>query len=218
MANENNEKIIGVDRDILVGFLELIRDRYGVADEANFFLEVNTGESGINIGITNQRDVLSHLVTLLKECNNKTNFSLDEQRAQLNNAEEHFRRAIIEPYEYAVDLKIDEFAGVYRRFQWQSHIPLASYCVSGLPATESIISRFTAIKKKRTDARAAKRENSWSATWEAGVKKIIDAYTDIDKLIGEINDYNSKLFGFIIAVVFLTIATAISIGLALIFT
>jgi hypothetical protein len=83
-------RILGVERAllirILVRILELLRDKYPLADKANYFLE-RQGYSGINTTITNQRDAISHLVTLLAD----HTLDHDGQLAQLHNAEEHLR-------------------------------------------------------------------------------------------------------------------------------
>ncbi len=66
---KNNEefKILGVEASIIEQFFILIRDKYPLVDKANYFLEINTGLSGINVGITNQRDALSHLCTIITD-------------------------------------------------------------------------------------------------------------------------------------------------------
>ena len=65
MSDQIPDKICGIERDIIERFLTLIQEKFHQVDEANYFLELNLGQSGINIAITNQRDVLTHLVTIL---------------------------------------------------------------------------------------------------------------------------------------------------------
>lgn len=101
-----------VNEEILEKFLALVRDRYPLADKANYFLETKEKQSGINIAITNQRDVLSHLVTLLTP-----GLSVDGQTAQLYTAEEHLRRAILESYETALNRRLDKLSGVIPTIQ-----------------------------------------------------------------------------------------------------
>src|SRR5579864_1125801 len=101
-----------LDRGLLVSFLCLFRDRYPDADEAAHFLETKTGISATSVTVTNQRDALSHLVTFLGKR------GVDEQQQQLHHAEEHFRRAIIEPYQVAAATRRDalkDTVALYRR-------------------------------------------------------------------------------------------------------
>ena len=49
---EDGSRILGVDRALLIRILELLRDKYPLADKANYFLE-RQGYAGINITITN---------------------------------------------------------------------------------------------------------------------------------------------------------------------
>jgi len=63
-------------------------------------------------GITNLRDVLSHLSTFLSPGK-----SSEQRQAQLNTAEEHLRRSIIEPYETALNELTAQFAELYERYR-----------------------------------------------------------------------------------------------------
>jgi hypothetical protein len=47
-AEDGDERILGVDRALLIRILELLRDKYPLADQANYFLE-RQGYAGINI-------------------------------------------------------------------------------------------------------------------------------------------------------------------------
>jgi hypothetical protein len=82
-----------VHRELICRFLSLVRDNYAKADKASYFLERRAGVSNA-CAITNLRDVLSHLATLLDPTTPP-----DKRADQLSNGEEHLRRAIIEPYE-----------------------------------------------------------------------------------------------------------------------
>jgi hypothetical protein len=52
MAENPDDLICGVERDIVERFLLLVRDKYQQVDKANYFLELNLGASGINVAIT----------------------------------------------------------------------------------------------------------------------------------------------------------------------
>src|SRR5947209_18289498 len=103
--------VCGVPRLHVERFLLLIRDNYKKADKATFFLEQRSGIVNIQ-GITNMRDVLSHLVTLLDPATPDGKWE-----EQLGNAEEHLRRAIIEPYEIALNELTVKFEELYDRYR-----------------------------------------------------------------------------------------------------
>jgi len=105
------QKFCGVDAKLLEEFLILIRGKYKGADMATFFLEKHTGISNI-YGITNLRDVLSHLATFLDPSTPE-----DKRRDQRGNAEEHLRRTTIEPYETALAEFTIKFDAVYLEYQ-----------------------------------------------------------------------------------------------------
>ena len=107
------ERFCGVHVEVLGDFLKALKNCYPQADKANYFLEINEGESGIGIAITNQRDALSHFVTcLLSE-----EATAEEQRTQLTNAMEHLRRAALEPYERAVSARTEKVKALYERYK-----------------------------------------------------------------------------------------------------
>ena len=67
-----DDSVLGVEREIIEGFLTLFRDNYALARKATHYLESNERESNIH-GITNMRDALSHLVNALDpDKNSKT--------------------------------------------------------------------------------------------------------------------------------------------------
>ncbi len=66
-ATPNARIIDTLDEEVIESFLRLLRDKYRLADTANFFLEHNENTSGISVAITNQRDVVSHFITALKD-------------------------------------------------------------------------------------------------------------------------------------------------------
>jgi hypothetical protein len=171
-------KRIGCDEEMLCAFLELLRDHYPIADKANYFLETKAGRSGINIAISNQRDALSHLVTFLNLHDDPKN-----QTAQLNNAEEHLRRSINEPYEVAVNLKIRDIETLYGRYK-DKVMPLHFKGIDGFATARdevSINAELREIGELRAFAKRTKGENLWNKSWEEGIKALIQAY---ERLIG----------------------------------
>jgi hypothetical protein len=109
----NINTVLGVERDILEKALLILRDRYHLATEANLVLELYAGTSGINVSITNQRDAITHLVSLLKADGGNR----DAQVAQVANLDEHLRRAVSEPYELAVNVLEDKLATILQQYK-----------------------------------------------------------------------------------------------------
>ncbi len=169
----SSERICGVDREVLEEFLKVLKDCYPQADKANYFLEINEGESGIGIAITNQRDALSHFVTCLQS----DNATPSEQRDQLTNALEHLRRAALEPYERAVSARTEKVRALYERYKAEVlSRPEIETIIPGVMTLAEIDTKFAAIARLREGGRAAKTINAWTPRWEAGVAQFIEAY------------------------------------------
>lgn len=163
------------EKELLVNFLSLIKDRYSLADEANFFLE-QSGISSISVAIANQRDAVSHFVSFLS---NPGTDKEDYRKHQLSAAEEHLRRAIIEPYQLAVDLKKRELLDLYEDYLTipQNEQPLS---------TKEIDAIINTVIEKTIQGRKAKTANSWSNEWKQGVISFLDAFKLLSKTISAI--------------------------------
>jgi hypothetical protein len=182
-----SELVCDVDKAILESFLILIRDNYKKADEAAFFLENRAGITNVH-GITNMRDVLSHLATMLDR---KT--PPEKKRDQLNNAEEHLRRAVLEPYEVALSKLTAEFKTVYNNYKSQvlpnitEHISMHS-----APNIAAVDARMRVIADLAAKGRKAKGKNLWTDEWEAGVISYVEAYDKLTSLRSELEEYCLK--------------------------
>lgn len=174
-------KFCGVNSDILQRMLELVRDNYRKADKATFFLETRTGKTNIQ-GITNLRDVLSHFATLLG-----TEMTIEQAHAQVASAEEHLRRAILEPYEIALNEKINKYMVLHEKYLAEV-IPVLERHVAlrNAPDQDVIKARMNEIYSLAEKGRIAKGKNLWNPDWEHGVAGYIQAYDALDKLDDEI--------------------------------
>jgi len=182
-----SDLICGVDRELVERFLELVRDNYKKADAANLFLEQRTGEANV-YGITNLRDVLSHLATLLSA---KTP---DEKRSeQLTNAEEHLRRAIVEPYETALNKLTVQFDDLYEKYK-RDVVPVQDRFpgFSAAPNTSSIEAQLEDTRGLTSNGRLAKAKNLWDPEWEMGVTSFIDGYKKLSDLHRLLEEYCFK--------------------------
>ena len=164
-----------VDPEVIKLFFQVISDKYLVVDKANYILE-ESGFDGLSIAIVNQRDFLSHLCTVL------TDTSLDKngQMAQYSAGEEHLRRAIIESYQMAVDMKMLSFSESYEKYK-------LSAVVRSLPSQTStihkeIMAKLEEIKILREKGRSAKSINKWNESWEKGVESLYEAYKKVGEL------------------------------------
>jgi hypothetical protein len=180
---ESNDQICGVDRDIIEKFLTLIKERYQAADEANYFLEEQVGVSSINTAITNQRDALSHLGTIL------TNPSLPraELEAQIAKAAEHLHRSIFETYETAVNIMLERVLEVYGRYK--KNVITLSPPLHSAPSIVTVDLRLKTVKDLKIKARAAKGKNSWNAEALEGIQHSVKAVLDLKVLIAELEQF-----------------------------
>ena len=94
-----DDKLEGIEIDILTGMIELVRERYSAASLALTYLETESLEFDL-VGLSNQRDVLSHFATICDVAKTRK-----EREESLATAEEHLRRAIVEPYQTALEAK-----------------------------------------------------------------------------------------------------------------
>lgn len=176
----SEEKVLGTEKELLEDFLKLFRDKNRLVDIANLFLELEAGVSGINIGITNQRDALSHFVTFLSDADTKT---YEQRKEQLYEAEEHLRRAIFESYQNAVSINLLKCKKLLDEYQ-RHVLPLRSTVMfSTAPPFDVLTSILGHINKMFFEARRAKSRNMWDEKWEEGLKKVVEAMLEIKKLI-----------------------------------
>jgi hypothetical protein len=164
--------------------LLLIRDNYQAAERAIFYLEEHAGILG-TAGLTNLRDVLSHLSSMLEE-----NTPEDKRDAQLASAEEHLRRAIFDPY--AVALR--RLRGAYRTVlaDYRKYVlPFRSKnsYFKKAPDEGDIRARWEEVVRLAQQGRAAKGRNLWDRRWEEGVSCYIQAYDRLSKLHADLLGY-----------------------------
>ncbi len=167
-------------------FLVLVRDNYTKADKAAHFLERRAGVAN-TCSMANLRDVLSHMATLLDP-----NTPPDKRSSQLASAEEHLRRAIIEPYEIALGSLSDKFSPTYDGYR-EKVIPIRE--TDGFrssPNRAAIDGQLEEIDGLAEKGKQAKGRNQWDEEWEIGVASLIDAYTKLAELHGAIEEWVYK--------------------------
>ncbi len=182
--NLASPKIIGVDAEFVENFLILLRDNYERCDEAINFLEQNTGIASIS-SITNQRDALSHFVTALKP-----DLSDEERKQQFYNAEEHLRRAIIDPFQIACAEKYDELSSLSENYK-KYVIPVREKYseLQSAPNNIAVNNSMNEITHLLSNARKAKGRNKGDEIWEGGVLSYIRAFEKIQQLHQALESY-----------------------------
>lgn len=177
------ELILGVEYDILIKFLKLFRDHYRKCEKATTFLEHRTDIPNI-ASIANQRDAVSHFKSALQP-----NVSREVREQQYATAEEHFRRAIIEPYETALRKKIDLLIPVLRQYR-ELVLPVKERydTLSEFPDGEQLDDTFREIAKLRDRARTAKGKNIWDEVWEQGVEDYVLGFDLAHELLNQLEE------------------------------
>lgn len=175
--------ICGIDRDVIESFLQLVKDRYPLVDEAVFFLEGELLDSAITTGITNQRDVLGHLSTLL----NNPDESVEKQLTHLAKAEEHFRRGYVETYQQASALILEQVETLFA--EYKRIVPgLKDPLLASAPNVTAVDDKIRRIKQARREARTAKAANHNDRGADAA-DKYVDAVLQLEDLKPKLEEY-----------------------------
>ena len=157
-----------------------------MAASPEVFLEEHVGISSINTAITNQRDVLSHLGTVLRN----TELSFEEQVEQIGKAEEHLHRSVFETYENAVSLMLKKVFGL--RDSYTESVLTLNPPLKTAPNLVSIQARITDIEYLRVEARKAKGKNSWNDDALKGIQHSVKAVMNLKELAAELEDFIVK--------------------------
>jgi hypothetical protein len=183
MSGEPN-RVCGVDKVLIEQYLLLIKNNYRRAEKATYFLEQRTGLVNF-VGVANMRDALSHLVTLLDE-----NTPDDQRQAQLISAEEHLRRAILEPYNISVNRLTVRFKELYENYRHRV-LPVQDKhpILFGSPNDVAIRSSMREISDLVSKGRAAKAKNLWDPGWEDGVASLVEAFDRLSELYSQLEGY-----------------------------
>ena len=179
--------ICDIEESVVEDFLLLIRNNYSRADKAMFFLEQRSGILNLQ-AITNVRDVLSHLATMLNP-----KLTEEQRREQLGNIEEHLRRAIIEPYEIALSDAMEKFSGVHNEYK-RLVLPIKAdhAALQHAPNAVSIEASLREIGQLTARGRSGKGKNLWNAEWEEGVTSFVEAFDKLAALHIELEGYLFK--------------------------
>jgi hypothetical protein len=169
------------ERQLLKRFLVLIRDNYRKADKATFFMERRAGVTN-SCAVYNLRDVLSHFATFLDP-----GTPPEDRPDQLASAEEHLRRAIIEPYEIGLASLIERLEPLYQKYKARLLPVKDRYtALSTAPNQIQLDKVLAEVNDMVQKGKNAKANNRWDADWEAGVQALPEAYEMLASLHSEI--------------------------------
>jgi len=174
------------EKEIFFRFLILVRDNYRKADKAAHFLErranvVNTAS------MANLRDVLSHMATLLDP-----RTPAARRSDQLASAEEHLRRAILEPYEIGLGDLTQRFGPIYDTYRGRVIALRETEGFRTAPSRTEIENRLRDVDDLAERGKHAKGRNLWDEEWEDGVKALIEAFDQLSDLHREIEEWVFK--------------------------
>lgn len=178
------ELICGVKREIVESFLKLIRDYYRKADRASYFME-EQGHIMNTSAVANLRDVLSHLATLLDPATPP-----EHHQSQLENSEEHLRRAILEPYLVVIGRERRELRRLLEQYEKEILPAKMNYpSLADAPEISLIRSREREVATLVAEGRAAKAMNLWNSHWEEGIGALLKAHPLLIKLTNDVRHY-----------------------------
>lgn len=130
------------------------------------------------VGLTNLRDVLYHFCNILCD----TSLDYDACKAQLHNAEEHFRRAIIEPYEILADTEIKEIHDNLPEYITEVIYAEKELQLDPYIEQKDINENLRQFGEKMEKARKVKNRSVWDNDWEEAVILFGEVYREAKSL------------------------------------
>jgi hypothetical protein len=172
------------ENKLLNQFLVLIRDNYKKTDKATFYMERRAGVIN-TCAIYNLRDVLSHFATFLD-----SRTPAEKRPDQLAGAEEHLRRAIIEPYEIGIASLTEKFEPLYEKYKARL-VPVKDRYVAlgSAPSTVQVDAEVSEINDLVQRGKNAKGNNRWDSEWEAGMGGLPVAFDKLATLCSKLEGY-----------------------------
>jgi hypothetical protein len=117
-------------------------------------------------------------------------FTLVQRAAQLTSAEEHLRRAIVEPYERAIYHRLVIFKPLYKKYKGKVLPNKRRYLrLENAPELTTIDTKLREIRRLMGIGRNSKGRSFSDPMWEEGLKNLIIAYDMLYKLNEEIEEY-----------------------------
>lgn len=170
-------KILGIEKDIIEGLIQLTCRCYPLAIKSSLYMEKQSRQTNL-VGLYNLRDVLYHFYNIL--CDTSLNYATC--KAQLNNAEEHFRRAIIEPYEILADTEIKNIHDNLPEYITEVIYEKKELQLDPHIEQEDINEKLGQFGDKIEKARSIKNRSVWDDNWEEAVILFSEVYREAKSL------------------------------------
>lgn len=197
MKEENNTQNKPQQNNIIIEIPQSFLALYPYAKEAILFFETQEGKMSV-ASITDLRDCFDHLMMAFQNTDNQ-----ERQQSEITSSLEHLRRASIEPLELAIENRLYNIEGRYKRLNFYKAFLIPT------PSRSTVSELITSIQKRLNSARHCKNIEHW----EEGIRHLREAHTlsiDLDKLVPEKHIFWGRIFALAIAIIPATISFLIT--------
>jgi hypothetical protein len=161
----DNGTVMGVEIAIIESILKMIHEKYPAFDKGTYFLAITSNKSN-DIGNYNIRDMVTHFHTAILP--GKTT---REREDQIVMAEEHLRRALVEPYELAALEIVDKLENIKEEYCLNLYIARKrDKELMELVSESEIEEKIAIIRGHLEKGREKKSSNLWNGEWEEAVE------------------------------------------------
>jgi hypothetical protein len=170
------QKISGVDNEIVNKIIKMIQEKYPQFNLGTYFLATLGYDN--DIGFRNIRDMLTHINSAISK-----GLSFHDREIQIAYAEEHLRRALVEPYEVGASEEFKKTRELYDKFVvLVSSVRKKDKHFLKAPAETQIIEQFHHIHLHMLKGREKKAANLWNSEWEQAIIEFMDATEEAQEL------------------------------------
>lgn len=174
---ESGKTVAGVEIEIVERALEVLSKLFPVADKATYYLEIKSDFEVVHIGMANQRDALSHLVTLLTE-----DLNYDDRCAQIRHMEEHLRRSVTMPYAQVVMVRATRIIEKLKSYKERSERVVGRPELGGDLDPDSIQNELRDILHLRASGLEGAQDAESHEMWSQRAMDLVTAYNRIEAL------------------------------------
>ena len=175
------KKIFGIERDILQSMIAIIRKCFPAAMKTNLYVETKSRLTD-EITSANVRDALYHFYNIL--CDDT--LSYEQRKIQINNAEEHFRRAIIEPYELLADNEIAQIREKIPDYHSEFVSREKQLGLEPVLTPREIDEKLNEFADNMANGRETKNRSVWDDNWEEATMLFISVFKEASVLNREL--------------------------------
>ncbi len=163
---DKKTEIRGIQVDIIEKILMMIQEKFPAFNDGTYYMAAKFNLDN-DIGYHNLRDMLTHFEAAILKT--KTH---EERNTQIILAEEHLRRALVEPYELVANMKLDDARQLFKEFIERQLSASKKDKVLLIEVEElKIEEKFKEIGALLVSAREKKAVNLWNDEWERSVEE-----------------------------------------------